>query len=196
MLIGTAPQRTCLSYIDGQYNECLLSSFDSNKKVIYAYMGDTIVSRAIVRLAKGRFSNPEKSKIDGIATSLSFVDLEKQNAPEAKKEDEGDKERLVIFLERPYSAGISDETAQNIKRIYAELMAKKADLMGAILVISSSYAKTLQSNFTRTLFHIYISKSKGGAQYLDSLNGSAYVSDEGSYKANDFFIRNKDLLNG
>lgn len=196
MLIGTTPQRTCLSYIDGQYNECLLSSFDSNKKVIYAYMGDTIVSRAIVRLTKGRFSNPEKSKIDGIATSLSFVDLEKQNAPEAKKEDEGDKERLVIFLERPYSAGISDETAQNIKRIYAELMAKKADLMGAMLVISSSYAKTLQSNFTRTLFHIYISKSKGGAQYLDSLNGSAHVSDEGSYKVNDFFIRNEDLLNG
>lgn len=33
MLLGTQPQRTCLSYLDGAYKECLLSAFDSNKKV-------------------------------------------------------------------------------------------------------------------------------------------------------------------
>lgn len=35
MLLGTQPQRTCLSYLDGTYRNCLLSAFDSNKKVLY-----------------------------------------------------------------------------------------------------------------------------------------------------------------
>lgn len=195
MLIGTVPQRTCLSYINGQYNECLLSSFDSNKKVIYADINGIVVGRAIVRLTKGRFSNPEKMK-DEAATSLSFVDLETQRVSEPKKEDVSEKERLVLFLERSYSAGISDEAAEFIRGMYVDLMVKKAEFMGAMLVISNSYEKISRTDFTRTLFHIYISKSKAGAQYLDSLNGSAKVSDEGGYRANNFYIRKDDILKG
>ncbi len=38
------------------------------------------------------------------------------------------------------------------------------------------------------LFSIYISKSKTGSQYLDSLDGSQSVTDEGSYQAHDFLM--------
>ena len=70
-------------------------------------------------------------------------------------------------------------------------MSKKADVMGAMLVVSNSYKPTAKEDFVRTNFHVYISKSKAGSQYLDSLNGSAKVSDEGGYRTNSFFINKK-----
>jgi len=186
MRLGTIPQRTCLSYINGMHNKCLLSCFDSNKKVIYAYINGVAVGRAIVRLTKGKFSNlvPEEE-----TNTLSFVDLEAQNAPEIVEEEESEKEKLVLFLERSYSAGITDETSKAIQRMYVDLMIKKAKQMGAMLVVSNLYDTVVCKDFTRTLFHIYISRSKAGAQYLDSLNGSAMVSDEGGYRANNFYIQ-------
>ena len=37
-------------------------------------------------------------------------------------------------------------------------------------------------------YALYISKSKGGAQYLDSLDGQVKVSREGSFKAFPFLV--------
>ena len=184
MLMGTTPQRTCLSYINGSYKECLLSGFDSNKKTLYAYMNGRIVGRAVIRLTKGRFDNP------GDNASLAFVDLETS----VTRNREMEKERLVLFLERPYSAGVPDETAGLIRDMYIALMTEKAKLIGAAFVVSDSYTGISLTNFTRTLFHIYISKSKAGEQYLDSLKGSAKVSDEGGYRENRFYIHKNDIL--
>ena len=36
--------------------------------------------------------------------------------------------------------------------------------------------------FTAMQHYLYISKSKGGKQYLDSLGGSCNVTNEGSYR--------------
>jgi len=191
MMLGIVPQRTCLSYIDGQHKECLMSSFDSNKKALYSFMNGKIVGRSLARLTKGRFSNSKKQKDD---VSLTFVDLETYGTPEAEKENEAEKERLVLFLERSYAAGISEEAAEAIDGIYIDLMAEKAEKMGAMLVVSNSYYNIPQTDFTRTLFHLYISKSKAGAQYLDSLNGNAIISDEGGYRVNNFYIRKNDIL--
>lgn len=47
MSVGVYPTRTCLSYINGEYSQCLLSNFDSNKKIIYVYYKSKIVGRAI-----------------------------------------------------------------------------------------------------------------------------------------------------
>jgi hypothetical protein len=188
MLMGIVPQRTCLSYEGGVYKECLLSSFDSNKKVINAYKNGKVVGRAIARLTKGRFDKPENPN----EASLSFVDLEKLTDDNEQGNSSG-KERLIIFLERPYSAGVSNEVSNNISEMYIELLAKKADAMGAMLVLSNCYNSISNDDFVRTAFHVYISKSKAGAQYLDSLNGSATVSDEGGYRANSFYIH-KDAV--
>ena len=37
MNIGVLPERTCMNYRDGAYNECLLSTFDANKKNYLCY---------------------------------------------------------------------------------------------------------------------------------------------------------------
>lgn len=70
-----------------------------------------------------------------------------------------------------------------------ELARRKADALGARLVLSRDYHGIPSEGFTYTKFYIYISRTKAGAQYLDSLNGEATVDTEGSYKANTFLIR-------
>jgi hypothetical protein len=191
IMLGTIPYRTCMSYDDTDYCECLLSGFDSNKKVIFAYIDEKIVGRAIIRLTKGKFENnntpAEKKK------ELYFVDLEKVEA-ESDMPVDSEKDRLLIFLERSYSSGISDEITAQIDDMYIDLMDKKSAKMSAMLILSNSYQDRTRTDFTQTLFHVYISKSKAGAQYLDSLNGAAHVSDEGGYKSNKFFIRKGDML--
>jgi len=189
MLIGTVPSSTCLAYRAGKYKECLLSNFDSNKKVLYAYKDGMVVSRASIRLTKGRFNTPVATQ----EASLSFVDVEAADEPMDTPNKVSNNEHLIIFLEYPYSAGIPDATTRRIEDGYVELMSKKADAMGAMLVVSNAYNPTTKDNFVRTNFHVYISKSKAGSQYLDSLNGSAKVSDEGGYRTNSFFISKKDV---
>jgi hypothetical protein len=63
-------------------------------------------------------------------------------------------------------------------------------------VLSNHYNNNTPTltGYASTMFYVYISKSKSGAQYLDSLNGSATVSDEGGYRSNSFFIRHKDMI--
>lgn len=190
MLMGTMPQRTCLSYIDGEYNECLLSSYDSNKKILYAYADGKVVGRAIIRLTKGRFRN----KDDKQSTSLDFVDLEQPEESTVAPDKNAEKERLTIFLERYYTAGISPVMEAKVTDLFIGLMEQKASRMGVMLVLSNSYGMNRRPEYARTLFHLYISKSKAGNQYLDSLNGSATISDEGGYRSNSFLIHKKCIL--
>lgn len=196
MLLGIMPQRTCLSYIDGQYSECLLSNFDSNKKVLYAELDGKVVGRAIIRLTKGRFKGVGKQPESDSSPSLSFVDLEMPETKADESDDDAKKERLVLFLERSYSSTITEEVHRQVNKLFTELMEQKSIRMGVMLVLSNSYDGSLRPGYTRTLFHIYISKSKAGTQYLDSLNGSAVKSDEGGYRVNNFYIRNDDVTDG
>ena len=195
MQLGDIPSWTCISHKTGKHKATLLSGFDSNKKVLYAYDGDVAVGRAIIRLTKGAFSLSSETA----RPSLSFVDLE------AVAEDQGinsthaternsSKERLIIFLERPYFSSVSGNKEKHIRDMFIELMARKAAAMGALLVLSSSYSNTSHENYVRTQFNVFISKSKAGAQYLDSLNGSANVSDEGGYRSNSFYIHSDSLV--
>ena len=195
LLLSKIPQSTCLAYDGGTRKDCLLSGFDSNKKVLFAYCGDEVVGRAIVRLTKGRFDNPDKP----IEPSLSFVDVEtidrgSVNGSNNARTQKAGQEHLIIFLERPYSADVPGKTAGYIEGLYAELLAKKARAMGALLVVSNKYNQISLEDFVRTEYHVFISKSKAGAQYLDSLNGAASISDEGGYKSNCFYIHKNALL--
>jgi len=60
-----------------------------------------------------------------------------------------------------------------------------------MLVLSTDYRGDKLEDFTQTRFNIFISKTKAGTQYLDSLDGEATVATEGSYKANTFLVCNK-----
>ena len=66
---------------------------------------------------------------------------------------------------------------------------EKAEKLGARLVLSSSYKNVLENkNYVLTNFYMYISASKNGSQYLDSLGGAAGVSASGSYTCNTFLL--------
>lgn len=183
MLLGIQPQCTCLSYLDGQYRPCLLAGFDSNKKVLYARIHDRIVGRAYLRLTKGRMTI---SKQDDNANEFTFVDLEHvEEARRAAKEEE----YATLFLERPYFSGVNSSTQLAIMAAFVELVRRKADAMDTMLVLSDDYKELKAEGFVYTQFYIYISKTKAGAQYLDSLNGQASVAEEGSYRANHFMVK-------
>ena len=177
MLLGCQPQRTCLSYLDGMYRKCLLSAFDSNKKVLYARLDGRIVGRAFLRLTKCR-------RTSAGGGSLTFVDLE------AGGTGQQEREQMTLFLERPYISGLGPEAKTQAAQALVELAKRKAEELGILLVLSQDYADYSPQGFTQTRLHIFISKSKGGAQYLDSLDGEAAVSKEGSYQANRFLIQN------
>ena len=52
-----------------------------------------------------------------------------------------------------------------------------------LFLMHNSYISNIQSmGFTAMQHYLYISKSKGGKQYLDSLGGSCNVTNEGSYR--------------
>lgn len=188
MLLGVHPQRTCLAYDQGIYKNCLLSGFDSNKKVLYAKIGGELVGRAYLRLTKGRMGQAGGEEKKG---AFTFIDVENIQEQQANRTPCGD--QLTLFLERPYCGGVNEQTERRINDLLIELASRKADALGAVLVLSDDYHGIRSEGFTYTKFNIYISKTKAGAQYLDSLDGEATVETEGCYKANTFLVRSADI---
>lgn len=129
MNIGVLPERTCMNYRDGAYNECLLSTFDANKKVIYVTEEDEIIGRAILRLTK---LSDEGDK------NLHFEDVA-EDTPD-------NKENLVVFLERCYKNGFSGKKAAMIYRKLYDLAKRKAELLGAGLVLADDYKTVAELN--------------------------------------------------
>ena len=170
MNIGVLPERTCMNYRDGAYNECLLSTFDANKKVIYVTEEDEIIGRAILRLTK---LSDEGDK------NLHFEDVA-EDTPE-------NKENLVVFLERCYKNGFSGKKAAMIYRKLYDLAKRKAELLGAGLVLADDYKTVAELNgLAKKCSYIYVSESKNGKQYLDSLGGNCESG--GYYVRGNFFF--------
>ena len=181
MLLGVQPYSTCLAYNEGAYRECLLSAFDSNKKILYAALNGSIVGRAFLRLTKGRLAASSASE-----HRFTFVDLEDVEA--SRQGPASDQEYLTLFLERPYISHAGPETEEQIKRSFIDLARRKSEELSAALVLSTDYRGDCGAGFAQTHFDIYISKSKAGMQYLDSLDGPAAATKEGSYKTNTFLV--------
>lgn len=175
MVIGEKPARTCMNYKDGAYNEYLLSTFDANKKILYVTEKGTIIGRAILRLTKASDQKNSKS-----ASLLHFADV--------GKNDDNSEENLILFLEKCYSNGFTGEKERMILNSLYELAKKKAGEMKLELVLASDYEKINANNkFYRKQSCIYVSRSKNGKQYLDSLGGDC---DKGGYyvSGNFYFV--------
>ena len=178
MQIGEVPLRSCISYRNGPNCDCLLSCFDANKKIIFIKHNGKIVFRAILRLTKGSFVAADERK------TIEFVDVTVKSEPHENKAEE-----LVLFLERYYQSGLSEQEIRKAVNLTAMLVKEKAEKLGARLVLSSSYKNVLENkNYVLTNFYMYISASKNGSQYLDSLGGTAGVSASGSYTCNTFLL--------
>lgn len=166
MNIGILPGRTCMSYEDGMYNECLLSVFDANKKILYVKKDGVILGRAILRLTK---------TTDRPTDSLRFEDVE---------HTEGSDEDLVLFLEKSYQNGFSGEKKRAIQELLIRLASEKAKEMDVELLLASSYTEDSPAIYPKKERYVYVSRSKNGRQYLDSLGGNCEKG--GYYKKGTF----------
>ena len=178
MQIGELPLRNCISYRNGPNCDCLLSCFDANKKLVFIEHNGKIVFRAIIRLTKGSFVAADERK------TIEFVDVTAKS-----KSRENKAEELVLFLERYHQSGLNEQEIQKAVNLTVMLVREKAEKLGARLVLSRRYKNVLENkNYVLTNFYIYISASKNGSQYLDSLGGAAGVSASGSYTCNTFLL--------
>ena len=174
MEIGVKPVRTCMHYADGMYNECLLATFDANKKIVYVTQNGEIIGRALMRLTKCSDSKNPKE-----ASSLHFADVEKG--------DTASNEKLILFLERCYKNGFSGKKGARIFEALYELAKEKAEKLGVELVLAPDYGCiALKNGYMRKSSYIYVSRSKNGNQYLDSLGGNCEKG--GYYVSGNFFF--------
>ena len=182
MQIGEIPSYSCLSYRSGLNSDCLLSCFDSNKKFFFIRKNGQVVFRAMIRLTKGSYVG------DRMRKKIQFADLSGAGKP---KEEEG--EELVLFLERYYEKKLTDEELDQAVNFATTAAKEKAKKLGARLVLSCYYQDDVKTKeYIKSNYYLYISKSKNGSQYLDSLYGEASVSDSGDYSSNIFLLENKD----
>ena len=182
MQIGEIPSYSCLSYRSGLNSDCLLSCFDSNKKFFFIRKNGQVVFRAMIRLTKGSYVG------DRMRKKIQFADLSGAGKP---KEEEG--EELVLFLERYYEKNLTNEEMDQAVYLAFVAAKEKAKKLGARLVLSCYYQDDVKTKeYIKSNYYLYISKSKNGSQYLDSLYGEASVSDSGDYSSNIFLLENKD----
>lgn len=182
MQIGEVPSYSCLSYRSGLNSDCLLSCFDSNKKFFFIRKNGQVVFRAMIRLTKGSYVG------DRMRKKIQFADLSGAGKP---KEEEG--EELVLFLERYYEKNLAYEEQDQAVYLAFVPAKEKAKKLGARLVLSCYYQDDVKTKeYIKSNYYLYISKSKNGSQYLDSLYGEASVSDSGDYSSNIFLLENKE----
>ena len=178
--VGENPVETCMDWNDGLYSRCLLSNFDTNKKVMVARDAKgRVVSRAIMRLTKG--SDQPISRKPLSPKRLSFKDIENPAEETGNSHSLVKKEELVLFLERCYSS-LDNKQCKKVDKEFMKLAKLKAEKLGAKLIISDSYEEALDGLVKEESYYIFISYSKNGHQYLDSLSGQATDSNAGEYK--------------
>jgi len=179
MRLGELPHSTCLSCWTGSQRDCLLAAFDSNKKMILIRKGEDIVARACIRLTKGAFHRPADF-------DFSFADLAQEQP--AGKMGAGD-EMLILFLECIYTSGLNDEEAETAMKMAVSLVTQKAAAIGAVAVLARRYLGCYdRDQYVGSYFYVYISKSKNGQQYLDSMGGAAVTSHKEQYTGAVFLV--------
>lgn len=182
MQIGEVPSYSCLSYRSGLNSDCLLSCFDSNKKFFFIRKNGQVVFRTMIRLTKGSYVG------DRMRKKIQFADLSGAGKP---KEEEG--EESVLFLERYYEKNLTNEEMDQAVYLVFVAAKEKAKKLGARLVLSCYYQDDVKTKeYIKSNYYLYISKSKNGSQYLDSLYGEASVSASGDYSSNIFLLENKE----
>ena len=99
-------------------------------------------------------------------------------------------EFLVIFLEKGYFSGISKAFEIEMRKKIIEHVEKKAINMGVVSAFSEDYNIALidSDKYISQNFDMFISHSKAGKQYLDSLGGRTSISNEGKYYSGRFIL--------
>ena len=166
-------------YRTGSQRECLLAAFDSNKKIVLVKKDEAVVARACLRLTKGAFQKPP-------AVDFSFADLSQENMDIGKPVTS---EKPVLFLESIYTFGLNDIEKEEVMKLAVSLTTQKAAELGVVAVLARRYLGCYERDeYVLAPFYVYISKSKNGWQYLDSLGGAAYTSAKEEYVEHPFLV--------
>lgn len=174
--MGRIPTHSCMDWENGEFRSCLLSIFDSNKKLVIATVNGQVVARGILRLTKMADNNCKES-FD--SSKLKFDDVDSM---EDNTEVTGSKLPITtLFLERMYTT-YTGQQLKVIQETMINLIAEKAKEMGVAFSTSVGYQSTNSIQLENQNKYLLISHSKNGEQYLDSLGGSASKTDGGSYK--------------
>lgn len=183
MNMGIYPYETCMSYLTGQYYQCLMSYFDANKKICYISKNGEIVGRAVIRLTKMTFDKVIKQ-----SSKLSFTDVTEVS------ESKEIKERTVIFLEKLYT-NHTDNSELELKKAIVEFVYEKCVRAGIDMVMPCNYYSRCSEGFDKKVMGIYITQSRAGSQYLDSYNGE-YGNDDTYDKKEDQYIYSECFIKG
>lgn len=164
MKIGVTPVETCMRYTGGSYSKCLLSNFDTAKKILTIHKDGVYVGRAILRITM--MSDFE----DYINTAdLSFKDFDDYSNRDTLKNDSS---KMVIFLEKLYTT-LDKEDIRDVYPLMVSFLKEKAESMRITLVVSNYYSEyNKDENASYEDKYILITASKNGYQYLDSFDGS------------------------
>lgn len=181
MTIGEVPVSSCMNYKNGMYSHCLLSNFDTSKKILTIYKKGTYVGRAIIRLTL--MSDINASDIDIKRTDLTFLDVDRRDIVEENKIN--DSKKLIIFLEKCYTT-LDSSDFKDVYPMIVELLKGKSEKMGAKLVVSRNYSNFVSDDCSEEHKYVFITASKNGTQYLDSFDGS--TSDSYCYKSGKVYI--------
>lgn len=177
MRMGEIPVRSCMHYENGAYSQCLLSNFDTTKKILTIHKNGKYVGRAILRLTKIADKNYTGS------SDLKFLDVDSVNSEVAVAEDK--KEKLIVFLEKAYTT-LDPMDFKVAYKLMIEHLKIKTDSMGVELVASRFYSNCADETCKRKNKYVYITQSKNGQQYLDSFDGS--TSNSKCYKSGEVLI--------
>ena len=74
-------------------------------------------------------------------------------------------------------------------KLAVSLTTQKAAELGVVAVLARKYLGCYERDeYVLAPFYVYISKSKNGWQYLDSLGGAAYTSEKEEYVEHPFLV--------
>lgn len=98
-------------------------------------------------------------------------------------------EKPVLFLESIYTFGLNDIEKEEVMKLAVSLTTQKAAELGVVAVLARRYLGCYERDeYVLAPFYVYISKSKNGWQYLDSLGGAAYTSAKEEYVEHPFLV--------
>ena len=98
-------------------------------------------------------------------------------------------EKAVLFLESVYTSRLNDIEKEEVMKLAVSLTTQKAAELGVVAVLARKYLGCYERDeYVLAPFYVYISKSKNGWQYLDSLGGAAYTSAKEEYVEHPFLV--------
>lgn len=162
MTIGEKPSRTCMNYKNGMYSQCLISNFDTCKKILKLYDRGIYAGRAILRLTV--LSDNKMEYPNNEITFKNF--LEESDEISSQSNEKDNRKELVVFVEKLYTN--NSGSVKKYKEAIIEFLKEKEELMGVKFVLS--YVYDIPHTDKRKGW-IQINKSKNSSQYMDSFYG-------------------------